>query len=351
MKRILDLYFKKGNAFWNYKLKDNIPSDCLYAFCPDIVSYTIAINNFRIPETNLFLYDNSYGSYTDWINMIIKEKKLIGMFDVITGNPPYDKSLHLKIINSALPCLKPNGTARFIHPAGWLYNPDKYELSKHFKVLHYYSQNESFDLFNVTVHSGLIISEFKDEFKHNEYNELYSRYNGILEPAEIDFLKEIKTKILTQKGYDTWSNHIVEKDPDTCPRCVTVSQVVGGSNGRSMKLNHKNVCHYILNNGIIEKGDNNIGDRFSDVINSLNKHSYTLIETDPDKIYDYSKNSYTSALQDVLFRYGTNPMYSKYLWMNEWTDDEYYNFFNINNIERDKIETIINKLINLENTK
>ena len=53
------------------------------------------------------------------------------------------------------------------------------------------------------------------------------------------------------------------------------------------------------------------------------------IKEKAEEIYDYSKTGYTSALQDILFRYDQHPKYSKYLWMNTWTDGEYYDYFGL----------------------
>ena len=44
-------------------------------------------------------------------------------FDIVVGNPPYSKNLHLKIINTVINHLTEDGTASFIHPARWLQDP------------------------------------------------------------------------------------------------------------------------------------------------------------------------------------------------------------------------------------
>ena len=44
-------------------------------------------------------------------------------YDVIAGNPPYNKNLHLKIIDSVIPHLEEDGTGCFVHPARWLEDP------------------------------------------------------------------------------------------------------------------------------------------------------------------------------------------------------------------------------------
>ena len=44
-------------------------------------------------------------------------------FDIVVGNPPYSKNLHLKIINTVINHLTEDGVASFIHPARWLQDP------------------------------------------------------------------------------------------------------------------------------------------------------------------------------------------------------------------------------------
>ena len=262
-------------------------------------------------------------------------------FDVIVGNPPYDRSLHLKVINTVIKFLESDGTGCFIHPSGWLYDVGKYKLSKHFRINKYISQDDCLKIFNVHNQSGLIVSEFSDAIKDDEYNELCTKYYGRLEDYEMNFLKTIKDRVNDSK-YDTWYNHIVEINVNDVDRCVTMAQIIGGSNGRSSKINSGKLCQYLLSHGIVEKGLHG-GERFSDFL----KEIYTVITEKPDEIYEYSRKAYTSILQDILFRYDQNPKYSKYLWLESWTDDEWYSFFGLND-EREEIERIIDKIIESE---
>lgn len=44
-------------------------------------------------------------------------------YAVAMGNPPYNKNLHLKIIDGVIPHMEEDGTGCFVHPARWLEDP------------------------------------------------------------------------------------------------------------------------------------------------------------------------------------------------------------------------------------
>lgn len=294
-----------------------------------------------IRDRKVFIKDSGDKTRIVGLERAIKNKWKGMKFDIVVGNPPYDGNLHLKVINTVIKFLESDGTGCFIHPSGWLYDVGKYKLLKHFRINKYISQDDCLKIFNVHNQSGLIVSEFSDTIKDDEYNELCTKYYGRLEDYEMNFLKTIKDRVNDSK-YDTWYNHIVEINVNDVDRCVTMAKIIGGSNGRSSKINSGKICQYLLSHGIVEKGLHG-GERFSDFL----KEIYTVITEKPDEIYEYSRKAYTSILQDILFRYDQNPKYSKYLWLESWTDDEWYSFFGLND-EREEIERIIDKIIESE---
>ena len=44
-------------------------------------------------------------------------------YDVTVGNPPFSRSLHLKIIDAVIPQMEEDGVGCFVHPARWLEDP------------------------------------------------------------------------------------------------------------------------------------------------------------------------------------------------------------------------------------
>ncbi len=125
--KILDFYFKRGHILHNeYKklIKSGMsPEEAkshLYAFCEEKTAYLYAVNVFKLPESNVFLYDKSkYNNYLDWVNEITEENNDM-KFDHIIQNPPYNGNLHLDFLEKGLNLLTENGRMIIIEPAGWL---------------------------------------------------------------------------------------------------------------------------------------------------------------------------------------------------------------------------------------
>jgi len=103
-------------------------------------------------------------SYKD--KRIIEEESM-PKFDVVVGNPPYKKNLHLKFLELAYNSLKKDGKIVWIHPARWLQDPlapmkkgsdfMKYKdlPFRDFKLISYWDANK---LFGILFNSDLVIS-------------------------------------------------------------------------------------------------------------------------------------------------------------------------------------------------
>lgn len=105
-----------------------------------------------------------YYSYKD---KEIKEIETMPKFDVVVGNPPYMKNMHLKFLELAVNSLKEDGKIVWIHPARWLQDPlapmkkgsdfMKYKdlPFQDFKIISYWDANK---LFGILFNSDLVIS-------------------------------------------------------------------------------------------------------------------------------------------------------------------------------------------------
>lgn len=135
--------------------------------------------------------------------------------------------------------------------------------------------------------------------------------------------------------------------PDELEHGIICSIILGGSGGRSAKLNSHYVVNCIIDNGIIKtfawpgKNDKYVGKKYTEKLKdrSENNRSYDknrtgalCIDVDIDTAYkmmNYAKTSYSFKLLDVLFRYDQNPKFNVYPWLNDWTDDECYKLLGI----------------------
>ena len=131
--KICDTYCKRGKILLQKKMdliKGGMsPEDagkCLYAFCPNLVSYYYAINIVKIPDNQVFVYDNTTGSYIEWLKEMSERLGLFGKMDVVIQNPPYDGGLHLLFLKQGLELLNENGVMTIIEPSKWLIDVRKY---------------------------------------------------------------------------------------------------------------------------------------------------------------------------------------------------------------------------------
>ena len=100
-------------------------------------------------------------------------------YDLIIGNPPYNRTLHLKVIESSKRILNKNGKSCFIHPARWLQDPiwkmkkscdhKKYNNSilsylQSFEIL---KAKDASELFSIFITGDLMISILQYNIKSN----------------------------------------------------------------------------------------------------------------------------------------------------------------------------------------
>lgn len=92
-------------------------------------------------------------------------------FDVVVGNPPYKKDLHLKMLKNACSFLNQNGEIIWVHPARWLQDPlapmKKNSDFNKYKLLNFVNFDIiplpiAVKLFHIGIQSDLSISHIKN---------------------------------------------------------------------------------------------------------------------------------------------------------------------------------------------
>ena len=143
-------------------------------------------------------------------NKQIEGEEKMPKFDVVVGNPPYKKDLHLIMLKLACSILKPDGEIVWLHPARWLQDPlalrkknsdfKKYHILPFIKidVIPMMVARKAFD---VGIQGDLIISQLKNNRKSILNEDKIYELRSIL-PAFKKLLKTNFTSINDVIEYD-----------------------------------------------------------------------------------------------------------------------------------------------------
>lgn len=306
--------------------KKKFPNAKLFAYNPNGIGRRLK----RILEKELDVNVN-----------IIMEMKDDMKFCKIIMNPPYDKNLHLKILQEAM---KHSDDIVNLSPIRWLHDPfasDKKSteferfknIRKHIADIEVISAKEANDLFGINLFSDLGIYTINDKggFDTENFWKVFRSDNNI----------NILGKI---KNHDCLKNHI-EKNQRSGIR-VPLTNIAGNRGNLPI---YKDIS--VLIDGLKDGKDwtkcKNMGG-YEKPENSLLPNSVKF------DIVEEAQNFYNS-FKTKFFRYICNitvqqqniqtqvipfmPTYKQ-----EWTDEQLYKYFDLTQEEIDEIESSIDKL-------
>ena len=301
--------------------------------------------DFSFFDTNLDLYD------------IIKECDM--KFDCIIMNPPYNRGLHLKILDEAIKHLKDEkSNVVNLSPVRWLQDPlAKYKknsdlkrfeesVAKHIESLDIIDKGISGDAFNIGINSDLGIYKCNSKGGWN-YESICWNYNN----TNFSFFEKLISISKTVGSLKNIASTDISKGI-----AVPFNIFGGGSGGRT--FNGEYVSKILATNE--EKNNFLYGRKKQDGWNSkrffIGAVFNTLVEAQNFKNFITSalmrcfgivtiKNMHIDnswAFVPNLYN-AINPRTGKKGYTGEWTDDDLYKFFNITPAEQKIIEETMEK--------
>lgn len=285
--------------------------------------------------------------------------KINMMFDVIIGNPPYSRGLHLKIIKKAFDLLNDGGMMSVIHPASFALGKNS-EPNKNYKdvidIVEKYEStltlfnaksrfsNINFDgILSITEVTKVINKKIVVENKHIDDSNTYVTesvgniyHHGSQIPVSIR--KKIENQgnpTINQKSYKFIKNS---------PLWVKVNYIAGNLDSEGNKRDD----YYCL---FYKEYQDSLDDLISDDINTFNRNTGISVETHEEAInmLNYFKTKFCRFALS-LNKIGTTIWTGKILdsvpyldFTETWNDEKLYNYFNLNKDEINYIENFISK--------
>lgn len=271
-------------------------------------------------------------------------------FSIALGNPPYDRSLHLKFLEKTIQIAD---KVVFIQPVRWLeetvgpkkknsaFNKYKESIADHIKDLDIYTAGEMEKLFGAafSFNIGIYVCDKNGGYDYNKLNQ-----------------DPIVNKVL-EKMSDNVDNHI---EVDIPKSCITVSLITGGNNGRNNVIDlyfqgtKPERVIYGEDGKRLDNGLTFYENRKKSAWGNVKvREDYTIIKFNS---IDECRNFFNYT-RTYLFRYMFNRTCSdvnvaaKFLpfmdsYEHEWTDEMLYKHFDITEEEQKHIETVVNNVYN-----
>ena len=344
----------------------------------DISNADCIVNIIRKnPNAKYFVYGNSFVNeaikcINEWNITFLDETfdlyNIDMKFDCIVMNPPYSRNLHLKILAEAIKHLKDEKSVCVnLSPIRWLQDPiakfrkttdfKRFEqsISKHLISVDIIRSTQANELFNIANFSDLAIYSCNCNKGTFDYNSICDiRYD-----VNIKWLNRVFKKILEIDGYN---NLNILKYNSSLQHFVLINRMAPPMKyGKPMFDALKRYCKFFTN------GKNEFNQTYEQAKIACPRIVNGNIENDEAVVFNTAieaKNCYNSLMNTVFCRFvcmmsvtDVN-MHQEFLpWMNkcinprtglkgyegEWTDDDFYKFFNITPEEQKIIEETMAK--------
>jgi len=286
-------------------------------------------------------------------------------FDVVVGNPPYKKNLHLKFLDLSFNILNDKGKLVFVHPSTWLvllrtgktydkYNELKTKFRKYITYINF-NAGKYFDRIKPYVPLEIILIDKENiindiKFIYNEQEQLIENIKDVNLIGSYNIITSIENKIIN-KNLKSIKYHIKKTHQNYF---INLSWMVGTgyvSNIFYDGIERKYENRYNLINSTTNKitdtpmralprGGKSQGNLKSWISFSEKEEANNFLNfINKSKLCKYLIISYNIDQHiDAIYKY------IPYLdWSKQWKDNDIYKYFEFNNEEITLIENTIEK--------